>query len=103
SFISVADGEIIVLGGLQKDTNGKTRGGFPLVSEIPVIGALFGSNKTEKSRDEVLFFIQPRILRTTGDADRVAREQMETSAGKKMVEKRVQRKVTLPPEPPPAE
>ncbi|HLP09755.1 MAG TPA: secretin N-terminal domain-containing protein, partial [Opitutaceae bacterium] len=46
SFISVADGEIIVLGGLQKDTNGKTRGGFPLVSEIPVIGALFGSNKT---------------------------------------------------------
>ncbi|HLP01606.1 MAG TPA: secretin N-terminal domain-containing protein [Opitutaceae bacterium] len=103
SFISVSDGEIIVLGGLQKDTNGKTRGGFPLISEIPVLGALFGSNKTEKSRDEVLFFIQPRILRTTADADRTAREQMETSAGKKMVEKRVQRKVVLPPEPPPAE
>jgi general secretion pathway protein D len=103
SFISVADGEIIVLGGLQKDTNGKTRGGFPLVSEIPVLGALFGSNKTEKSRDEILFFIQPHILRTTADADRSAREQIETSAGKKMVEKRVQRKVVLPPEPPPAE
>ncbi|MFT3829533.1 MAG: secretin N-terminal domain-containing protein [Opitutaceae bacterium] len=103
SFISVTDGEIIVLGGLQKDTNGKTRGGFPLISEIPVVGALFGSNKTEKSRDEILFFIQPRILRTTADADRIAREQMENSAGRKMVEKRVQRKVTLPPEPPPAE
>ncbi len=103
SFISVADGEIIVLGGLQKDTHGKTRGGFPLLSEIPVVGALFGSNKTEKSRDEILFFIQPRILRTTADADRVAREQMEISAGKKMMEKRVQRKVVFPPEPPPAE
>ncbi len=99
SFISVGDGEIIVLGGLQKDTNGKTRGGFPLVSEIPVLGALFGSNKTQKDRDEIVFFIQPRILRTTADADRIAREQASQSATRKMVEKRIQRTAVLPADP----
>lgn len=99
SFISVADGEIIVLGGLQKDTNAKSRSGFPLVSEIPLLGAVFGKNNHEKSRDEILFFIQPRILRTTADADRSAREQIDESATRKLVQKRVERTVTLPAEP----
>lgn len=89
SFISVQDGEIVVLAGLQKDLNGKTRNGFPLVSEIPVLGALFGSNKHEKTREEIIFFIQPRILRTTADADRVAREQLGESATRRLVEPKI--------------
>jgi general secretion pathway protein D len=101
SFITTSDGEIIVLGGLQKDSNGKSRSGFPLVSEIPFLGAVFGKNSHEKSRDEILFFIQPRILRTTAEADRIAREQMEHSATRKMVQKRVERTVTLPAAPVP--
>ncbi len=99
SFISVADGEIIVLGGLQKDSNAKSRSGFPLVSEIPILGTFFGKNKHEKSRDEIIFFIQPRILRTTADANRIAREQIDESGTRKLVQKRVERTVVLPAEP----
>lgn len=99
SFISVGDGEIIVLAGMQKDSKGKSRKGLPLVSEIPLIGALFGSNKTEKNRDEIVFFIQPRVIRTTADGDRLAREQVEGSATRKLVEKRIQRTAVLPAEP----
>jgi general secretion pathway protein D len=99
SFISVGDSEIIVLAGLQKDTKGKTRSGFPLISEIPLIGSLFGSNKTEKTRDEIIFFIQPRIIRTTADADRLAHEQAEKSSTKALVEKRIQRTAVLPADP----
>ncbi len=99
SFISVGDGEIIVLAGMQKDSKGKTRNGMPLLSEIPLLGALFGSNKTEKSRDEIVFFIQPHVIRTTSDGDRLAREQMENSSSKKLVEKRIQRTAVLPADP----
>jgi general secretion pathway protein D len=99
SFISVGDGEIIVLAGMQKDSKGKTRKGMPLISEIPLLGALFGSNKTEKSRDEIVFFIQPRVIRTTAEGDRHAREQLENSSTKKLVEKRIQRTAVLPADP----
>ena len=99
SFISVGDGEILVLAGMQKDSKGKTRNGMPLISEIPLIGALFGSNKTEKNRDEIVFFIQPRVIRTTAEGDRLAREQLEGSATRKLVEKRIQRTAVLPAEP----
>ena len=102
SYISVQDGEIVVLGGLQKDSNTKTRNGMPLVSEIPVIGLLFGSNSHDKSRDEIVFFIQPRILRTTADADRAAREQAESSETKSLVGKRIHRTAILPADPVPA-
>jgi len=99
SFISVGDGEIIVLAGMQKDSKGKSRKGMPLLSEIPLIGALFGSNKTEKNRDEIIFFIQPRVIRSTAEGDRLAREQLEGSATRKLVEKRIQRTAVLPAEP----
>lgn len=99
SFISVGDGEIIVLAGMQKDSKGKTRNGMPLISEIPLLGALFGSNKTEKNRDEIVFFIQPRVIRTTAEGDRLAREQAEGSATRKLVEKRIQRTAVIPADP----
>jgi len=99
SFISVGDGEIIVLAGMQKDSKGKTRNGMPLISEIPLLGSLFGSNKTEKNRDEIVFFIQPRIIRTTADGDRLARAQAEESATRKLVEKRIQRTAVIPADP----
>ena len=72
---------------------------MPLVSEIPLLGSLFGSNKTEKNRDEIVFFIQPRVIRTTADGDRLARAQAEESATRKLVEKRIQRTAVIPADP----
>ncbi len=99
SFISVGDGEIIVLAGMQKTSKGKTRNGMPLVSEIPFLGELFGTTKNEKTRDEIVFFIQPRIIRTTADGDRLARAQAEESATRPLTEKRIQRTAVLPADP----
>jgi general secretion pathway protein D len=99
SFVSVQDGEIIVLGGLQKDTKSKTRNGYQLLGEIPLIGFLFGNNTTTKDRDEIIFFIQPRILRTTADADRLARLELDQSTTRLMVEKRLHQTVVLPADP----
>ncbi|MBK8475604.1 MAG: type II secretion system protein GspD [Opitutaceae bacterium] len=98
SYVSVQDGEIIVLAGLQKDSNSKSRSSMQLLGEIPVIGVLFGSNKRTKVREEIIFFIQPRILRTTADADKAARAQAKDSPVAPLMEKRLRQTVVLPAE-----
>ena len=99
SFVSVQDGEIIVLGGLQKDSKSKTRNGMQLLGEIPFLGFLFGNNSRTKARDEIIFFIQPRVLRTTADADKAARAQATDSPVAPLVEKRLRQTVVLPADP----
>ena len=99
SFVSVQDGEIIVLGGLQKDTNTKERHSTQLLGEIPIIGVLFGTNKRVKNRDEIIFFIQPHVLRTPDEADRFARQQAKGSIVGPLMEKRLRQTVVLPAEP----
>lgn len=62
SKIAVRSGEQIVLGGLIREnaTNGST--GVPLLSEIPVLGALFGKNSSNSNRTELLVLLTPRAL-----------------------------------------
>lgn len=62
SKIAVRSGEPVVLGGLIREnaTSGST--GVPLLSEIPVLGALFGKNSTNSNRTELLVLLTPRAL-----------------------------------------
>jgi general secretion pathway protein D len=99
SFVSVQDGEIIVLAGMQKDSKNKARSTMPLLGEIPFLGVLFGSNSRSVSREEVIFFIQPRILRTTADANRLARQEAKDSLVAPLMEKRLKQTFVLPAEP----
>lgn len=62
SRVAVRSGEPIVLGGMirENETNGTT--GVPLLSEIPVLGALFGKNSSNSDRTELLVLLTPRAL-----------------------------------------
>jgi len=58
----IADGDIVVIGGIKKNqiTDGSEQ--VPGMSKLPVIGKMFkGSSKTD-SMNELLVFIAPRIL-----------------------------------------
>jgi len=68
SFISAADGQITVLGGLQ--TNKKSLDGsqFPYLGELPLIGWLFGKHTKENSKTELIMFIRPTLLRDAAQA-----------------------------------
>jgi type IV pilus assembly protein PilQ len=63
--VMVRDGGTAVIGGIYQatDSNGQSR--VPIVSQIPVIGALFRSNSMRTQHDELLIFITPRIVRGT--------------------------------------
>ena len=93
------DGEMIVLGGLQKELNGKSRSSMQILGEIPFLSFLFGSNSRTKTRDEIIFFIQPHILHNTSEADKAARAQVKDSPVAPLMEKRLRQTVVLPADP----
>jgi type II secretory pathway component GspD/PulD (secretin) len=60
--VTVPNNETIVLGGLITTRDRKVRSGIPLLSSIPYVGGLFGQTTNGKEREELLIFIQPKII-----------------------------------------
>jgi type IV pilus assembly protein PilQ len=60
--LRVRDGETIVLGGLFQDVDSETITKFPILGDLPVLGAFFRNRQTTHSKDEVVFFITPHVL-----------------------------------------
>lgn len=66
--VIVEDGGILVLGGLIQDDLRETEQRVPILGSIPLLGALFRSNKTEKTKTNLMIFIKPTILRSDAQA-----------------------------------
>ena len=60
--ILVDDGDTIVIGGILKDTKKLSDQGIPGLRNLPAMGWLFRSERTELRKDELLIFITPRII-----------------------------------------
>ncbi len=75
STVAIKDGDTLVLGGLIKDNRDRTREGIPLLSRIPVLGALFTSNaKKAINRTELVVLITPRVVKNRSDAYAITNE-----------------------------
>jgi general secretion pathway protein D len=70
--IACKSGDIIVLGGLQRVTNGKSSS---MLGGIPVIGDLLGGRQRISSRNDLVFFVRPVV--TDGRADDNTGESMK--------------------------
>ncbi|MFW6177342.1 MAG: type IV pilus secretin PilQ [Desulfohalobiaceae bacterium] len=62
--LMVENGQTIVLGGVQQVREQSSRGRVPGLAKLPLLGNLFKNNYQEQRKDELLIFIQPRILET---------------------------------------
>ena len=58
----VADGDIVVIGGIKKNVRSTATSKTPLLGDLPVVGNLFKGNRKTDSLDELLIFIAPKIL-----------------------------------------
>ena len=58
----VADGDIVVIGGIKKNVISKSKGQTPGLGNMPVIGNLFKGTSNSDNLDELLVFIAPRVL-----------------------------------------
>ncbi|MBN2317665.1 MAG: type II secretion system secretin GspD [Acidobacteria bacterium] len=62
----VKDGETVAIAGLIRDSDSLTRTGFPIISDIPILGSLFGQTTKSKRRSELVILITPHVI---GNAD----------------------------------
>lgn len=51
-----------VIGGLIRNDVSRSRGGFPILSQIPLIGSFFGRRLTSDRQSTLVFYITPRVI-----------------------------------------
>ena len=72
--VAVQSGQTVLLGGLIQEHDTDTQTGLPLLSNIPVIGKLFGNTGKTKDRTELIVLITPRVITNPDEALQVTRE-----------------------------
>ncbi|HZO87167.1 MAG TPA: secretin and TonB N-terminal domain-containing protein [Chthonomonadaceae bacterium] len=61
--IRIKSGETIVIGGLLQDEDTKTFSKVPILGDIPLIGQLFRNHSRTHTRQEVLVFVTPHLIK----------------------------------------
>ncbi len=67
--VAVKNGATVVLGGLITEKVTKGKNGVIGLRRIPILGNLFGTTQNQTTREELLIFIQPRIVRSDDPLD----------------------------------
>lgn len=87
SYVSVANGELIVLGGMQRINVVNTKNKFGLLGQIPVVGNLFSNKDKGGRKSELLVFIRPLVIRSTDDVNQDAVELQNRSNARDTIDR----------------
>ena len=60
--VVIKNGDTLVLGGIYKNDVHQERVGFPILKDIPGLGALFSRQQRRVIQEELLLFITPKLL-----------------------------------------
>jgi len=63
----VRSGQEVVIGGLYRKEKSTIRRGLPFLSDIPILGYLFGKYEDNDIIQEVIFFIKPTVILSEAD------------------------------------
>ncbi|MDF7807161.1 secretin N-terminal domain-containing protein [Pontiellaceae bacterium B12219] len=74
SNLQVDDGQTLILGGLIERTDQKVQTGIPILSQLPVIGWVFGRTRTAKVGSEILMIMTPHVVDTRDETDMLTKE-----------------------------
>ena len=72
--IAVQSGQSVAIGGLIQTSKTKSDSGVPYLSRIPLLGAAFRQRLDSRSRDELVVFLKPTLVRSRSEADAVTDE-----------------------------
>jgi general secretion pathway protein D len=64
------DRQIIVLGGLIRDDYTESKRKVPFLGDIPLVGTLFRSRSQTRTKNNLLIFMRPTVIRSTDDSNR---------------------------------
>lgn len=74
TVVTVGSGETTVLAGMIQRDTGSGSSGIPLISKIPLIGGLFGSQTYRNNRTELVVLITPTVISSQDEARAVTEE-----------------------------
>jgi len=58
----IADGDIVVIGGIKKNLISENKKSVPGMDKLPIVGKMFKGQNDKDVMNELLVFIAPRIL-----------------------------------------
>ncbi|ERN43035.1 type II secretory pathway, component HofQ [Rubidibacter lacunae KORDI 51-2] len=67
-LIRMRDGQTLILTGIIQDSEVTTVSKWPILGDLPIIGALFRSSNTDTQRDEVVVLVTPQVMDDSLDA-----------------------------------
>jgi general secretion pathway protein D len=80
--VTVPSGATVVLGGLIQDQIKHTENGIPIVDRLPYIGNLFKFQTHNRTRNELLIFIQPTVVESNVETYHASvKEEQRTKVG----------------------
>jgi type II secretory pathway component GspD/PulD (secretin) len=66
TMVRVREGHTIIIGGLRQEEERRVRTKVPILGDVPLLGALFRSSNTFKNRTDLVIFVTPRVLSSSG-------------------------------------
>lgn len=69
SKVVINDGDTVVIGGVLSEQESKVDAGLPWLQKIPVLGFLFKTQDTSKTKRQLLIFVTPKILKSDFTAE----------------------------------
>jgi general secretion pathway protein D len=70
----VQDGHTLIIGGIIQEGTKMERSGLPFLSQIPVLGYLFGTTKDTVVKRELILLITPHVVGDKEEADQLTEE-----------------------------
>jgi general secretion pathway protein D len=83
---TIANGEVLVLGGLVRTSNSEQNFRIPILGQIPLIGWFFRSKSKSVSKDNLMMFISPTIIRPKVGGGMSSSSSYKLAHGKKLVD-----------------
>ncbi len=75
--VMAADGQTVVLGGLMQDEVSHTKSKVPILGDIPILGWLFRQSANRTSKQNLLLFITPHVIRDPSDFASVMKRKID--------------------------
>lgn len=85
--VLVKSGQTVVLGGLLSDATTETVSKVPLLGDIPLLGNLFRSTSNSKSKQNLMVFIRPTILRDSASYDSISSTKYNLFRARQLADK----------------
>lgn len=77
TYLRVENGHTAVIGGLHTERRFEIETRIPIVSKIPILGALFEWRRKATTIDHLLILITPRVISNVSDSDQIYQEALE--------------------------